>query len=320
MPHIISLWAISYTGATWISLVAGSRPEVLAVGNLDTALKRAAEAPDQLCRIHLAECPLWPKFAASWDRNGNFLTQLAEASGASQIVVRNPGSNEARAMLDDPSITVQNVAVKRDPRPLAASWMRKNPGNDVFTALEKWLIPAAERMVSYLDKPGAIVIDHAVAAQDFGYLAQKLEEATGLSYGNEEAQYWKHDHHMVAGNGGTFGTVIAYQQGKEHKQEFYAAQMKSGLDAEKPKFVDERWRKELTPFDIFAVERTLGETGLRLGLTPEDFGSERESFERRLQEEIARRDVPLMRERLAATSAPTGGLVGRVFSAFRRNP
>jgi hypothetical protein len=270
MTEAYIVWAVSYTGATWISLVLGSRPEVLAVGNPDRALQRLRENPKEACRIHGAECRLWPAFAASWDGRGDPFGPLAVFAGKAALVLRNP-KPELLSTLASVGMTQRHIVLTRDLRALVASYMRKNPTKDVVQALDDWGYSAAQHTHRFLQRPGVTVIQHHRASGDLDYLHGKLREATGRDYGADQDRFWEHDHHIVAGNGATMRVVVAYQRKQEHRQPFYADFVDRVERKGDTKFVDERWRSELDRFALFVIDRCLG-------AYQTEFGFERDQF------------------------------------------
>jgi hypothetical protein len=281
MTAIYAVWAVSFTGATWVSLVLGSRPEVLAVGNPERALQRLRDDPADACRIHRAACPLWPAFAGEWDGEGNPFERLARFAGKKALVLRNPKSR----VLDELSAAgcaISHIVIVRDLRPLLASWMRKKPGHDIVQAIDLWGFNAARMTQRHLRRPGAVVIRHDLASADPDYLYARLSEATGRAYGPEQGRFWEHDHHIVAGNGGTMRTVIAWQQNESHSQAFYTDFIDSAARQGETRFRDERWRAELDRYVLYVIDRCLG-------AYQEEMGFERDSFAAEEERELARR-------------------------------
>jgi hypothetical protein len=289
MTKIYIVWAVSFTGATWVSLVLGSRPEVLAIGNPERALQRVRDDPDDACRIHRAQCPLWPAFAAEWDGKGNMFERLARFADKDALVLRNPKPN----VLDDltsAGCCISHVVIVRDMRPLLASWMRKNPGNDIVQAIDDWGFNAARTTQRHIERPGAVAIRHDLASADPDYLYVKLTEATGLAYGPEQGRFWEHDHHIVAGNGGTMRTVIAWQQEESHNQAFYADFIDRAAREGETKFRDERWRTELDRYELYVIDRCFSEYQKKAGFECDSFaGDEEREFAAKLERDVAGR-------------------------------
>lgn len=290
MIDAVVIWAVSYSGATWVCFVLGSRPEALAIGNAERGCDFLRDTPGRACQIHYEQCPLWPAFAEAWDRDAPFLEQVARFSGKRCLVIRNPRAATVKGELSSPGVRARHVVITRDIRALAASYLRKNPGLDVFEAADKWLTSAATRMRTFADRPGAVVVSHGQACVDPDYLSRKLTEATGAAYGPREARFWEHEHHIMTGNGATMRTVADYQQGLKHGEEFYNDYLKQLRESPEPVFVDERWQQELSRFDRFVLDQLLGETQDALGYPRDRFTRDEErDFGPRMAEALGSR-------------------------------
>lgn len=268
------LWAASFTGATWMSFVLGSHQKVFSLGNIKRAIGKLQTDPRDVCVVHRRNCEFWPAFVAKWDPGENLLVQLADFTGCHNIVVNNPRLRGGRSVINDKRVEVVQFAIQRDLRALAASYLRKNPGTGIEQAVQDFLLTAAETIETDVNRKGVIVIDHGVASTDQMYLLDKIRQGTRLSYDVENLRFWEHDYHVVSSNAGTVGTVKSYQNMTEsHRQKYYEdfVERLRTTDGANISFFDQRWRQELTRYDLFVVDRCVGRVNERLGYGRDEF-------------------------------------------------
>ena len=300
---VFVLWAASYTGATWISFVLGSHSRVFSLGNIKRALTKLSGDPAGICVVHREACTLWPGFVKRWDSSENLLLQLAQHTGCDHIVVNNPRLKGGREVVNDSRLELRQFAVQRDLRALAASYMRKNDGVGIERAINDYLLTAADTMETDVNRQNVVVIDHGIAATNHDYLLEKLRLGTGLDYDTDNLRFWEHDYHVVSSNAGTAGTVRAYQNMTDaHRQKYYD-DFVSRLRREGGRgvtFQDQRWRKELSRYDLYVIDRCVGQINERLGYERDVFSaSEAENFSNQLDARLKEPSIARIRRHLA---------------------
>ena len=76
LRKVLLVRASSYTGGTWVTLVAGSHDDVIYVGNPKKFEEDLTESGRGVCRVHGKECPYW---GAALDTTANSKERLVSA-------------------------------------------------------------------------------------------------------------------------------------------------------------------------------------------------------------------------------------------------
>lgn len=271
---VIVVNSISFTGTTWLNAVIGSHEQCFLLGPADRVWQARKTGLADACRIHDEDCPFWPEFFKHYDADRNFFIQLAEQSNKHIIVTNNPVPNGAGTELKHPDIEVQHIQLIRDPRAIWASYMRKNPETDPLDSMVNWLYPAVRRYGFNEDDQDRFALRYEdIIANQLNSL-QRIGKFLGLNYDERSLRFWEWGHHIAEGNIGTT-SLIKMGQGiplKNFKErEFYEAQFEIMETKGYHRFVDERWKTELTRRNLFLYDLLCGEHHERFGYIRDGF-------------------------------------------------
>lgn len=209
---VIDLRSLSYTGTTWLNLLAGAHAQVftLVVPQRVYAALRGEIEPGSLCMLHGPSCDFWPTALEKLDANAGLYGQLAEIAGVSHVALNNPfvdpqGVDDLGA--DD--VTVKKVSIVRDPRAVAASWLSRAPASSEPCAADAFDWVFSNAGLADVGDDGIRVRYEDVVADQRSFLA-RVGAHVGLSYPDDALRFWEHDHHPAGGNPGPIQLIRRY--------------------------------------------------------------------------------------------------------------
>jgi hypothetical protein len=265
---VVVVMSISFTGTTWLNAIIGSHEQCFLLGPAERVWQARKTGLADACLIHDKDCPFWPGFFKHYDTNKNFFIQLAEQSGKPIIVTNNPVKKGAGTELKHPDIEVQYIQLIRDPRAIWASYMRKNPEADPLDSLVNWLYPAVRKFKFNEDNPDHLSLRYEDVLDDQLKVLQRVGKFIGLDYDERSLRFWEWNHHITSGNMGTI-SLLKLGQGLPvqnfEERSFYETQFENMKTNGQPRFIDERWKTELTSRNLFLYELLCGEHHERFG-------------------------------------------------------
>ncbi len=274
---LIEIRSLSFTGSTFINLLLGCHPRAFTLGPPKRVLDMLDNPDDQgdrACLVHHAKCDFWPAFFKAHNPDENFFLQLANASGASHIIINNPyGGETVNKHLDHPMIERKRIKIVRDARAVITSYLKYNPDCPPFDAITKWFITPATRFDYDPTNPDELCAKYEDIATDPDSFLKRASAFTGLDYPDNACKYWEHEHHMTTGNGGPLSTINRFKGTKfagpdsEYREQRYQQLLQN---PHRP-LIDERWRDVFTPRDRFVFD-------LFAGHINEHWGYERDTF------------------------------------------
>ena len=262
-PMIVNIVSASYSGSTWLNLILGSHSTAFSVGEL-TPLRRFGKA---MCKMHGEACPRWSRFDLQAPQN--LYQQIHTLCDKPVMVINNPRQFEARQ--PDSGFDRRNIHVLRDGRAVCASMMRKFPEVSMWKAAWHWrkVVGKNERRVRSLPAEQRLMVryEDAVAEpeREIGRICQFL----GIAFEPAMLRYWEQDHCFLGGSQGTLhGLAHKRQQQLAEVQRVRAHGQIDQAYYEKQdpeKFVDERWKKELSPRQLKVFRLLAGSVNRRYG-------------------------------------------------------
>lgn len=247
---VIDFRSLSYTGTTWLNLLAGSHADVfsLVLPQRVYAALRGELDPDRVCMLHQTACPFWPAAIAAMDPSENLYLQLAQQAGTSHLVLNNPFVDpQGLTDLDHPDVTSRTVTIVRDPRAMAASYLARNDAT-VDEAIS-WVVDNAYLADPAAGRESVRFRYEDVVADQRGFLS-KLGDFVGLDYGADAVRFWEHEHHPAGGNGGPFNLISRHGLGVPAAdpmiEQRYERVCADPLDVANP----EKWRQMLSEADL----------------------------------------------------------------------
>ena len=245
---IVNVLSTGMSGSTWINLLLGSHPRCFSIGEMRGVLKYH----EAVCVLHDQGCPIWSKFDP--DSNENWFTQIARLTDR-RIVVLNNG-RKLLPMQHACGARVRFIHLMRDGRAVAASMMRKYPERSMFKASRMWRhdVKRNERLIARQPRDDCFQLSYERVKAD---TAGELECACRflqIEFDPRMLEFWNVDHHYLGGNKGTlFG--MTKKSGKDDpidvRRRFEADKapqwdLEHYRDTDPARFVDDRWKKELT--------------------------------------------------------------------------
>ena len=264
---VVNVTAVSFSGSTWLNLMLGSHPEAFSVGEL----KKVLEYEKPVCSIHGEPCPLWSQFNHPSDENP-FL-QLSRLSGKRVLIV-----NKSRKFLPfqkHPQIESRFIHLVRDNRAVLASFLRKNPQMTTL-GVSWWLAHDLRRNLRLHRRQPAkhvIHVQYEKLQQDPEAELRRLCDFLGISYDPAMLEFWKPEHHFIAGNRGTlFGMLRKGEQSVAPEQALVASpddgqkwEVSQYRKVDAARFEDERWKSELTDKQLRIFDLIAGRINRRFG-------------------------------------------------------
>lgn len=280
------------SGSTLLGAMLGSHPDAAMLGELDrlAAVRRERGRAGGTCVLCDGPCPVWDRrvprsfvplhytrvlrrLPTPPGMRGYYGTLFA-ATGARVLVdtSKNPAWLERRLChaADWRAARPRFVLITRDGRGTLASWIRRRPGMAVADHVALWARGVRALMAAYeaFDPAGRVHLRYEALVADPGGTLAPVCAALGLDPDPAMVEYWRHDHHPVAGNVGTLSLVAGWRRanGLPVRAVAEVARDQSIYDRHGPAiFDDQRWRTELDAAALAAFEAGAGDLNRSLG-------------------------------------------------------
>ncbi len=228
-----------HSGQTWLSLLIGSHPAALSLGEIDALY--GMQDVSQSCMLCGEGCEFWGSFNKVWKQEENIFLQLADFSGARILSLSKV--EKFRGQLLDARINLKLIRLLRDGRAVTASYARKYPSRQYDDIVTAWANSARENDRWFLQIPpeDRIVISYENLVEHTSATIRYICSFLDIDYRDSMIEYWKIQHHIVDGNRGTLSFVQRYfgKESSPKDKAFYNSQDPAA-------FRDERWKRELT--------------------------------------------------------------------------
>lgn len=267
---------MSYTGTTWINLLLGCHEDTFALGPPDRfyELNDKSQAA-KLCLVHGESCPLWPAFCERYDREQNFLVQIAEVVKKRSFIINNPIMDGFGRELDGPGIEVLPVFVVRDGRAVTASYAR-HFSVSFEDALADWYAPAIGGLLETMKAKNDLVLRYEDVLESPVRQLQQIGDWLGITYSERLRDYWLWKHHPIMANQGTVA-MLRLHEGiplmNFRGREFYEEQFKTLNENPSQSFADDRWKTDLTPRERFLFDHYCGSGNAQMGYSRDTFNA-----------------------------------------------
>ncbi|MCG3178402.1 MAG: hypothetical protein BIFFINMI_00729 [Phycisphaerae bacterium] len=265
---VVNLISPSYSGSTWANILLGSHPQAMALCEVTTMVKLGRP----ICFIHGDGCPLWSRYDTTSTENPYL--QIARISGKRLLVVNNGIDDLPQAGV--PGLARKYVFLVRDGRATAASALRKWGSKNMLKAARWWKksIRRKERMLGKLDPADVLQVCYERLNDDTPAQCKRICEFLGVPYEASMVEYWKPEHHPLDGNARLLKT-LAEKRGEtvapdleKAKPEGFEGRM-IDMDfyrkADFANFQDERWRGEVTGWQMFVFRMVAGRLNRKYG-------------------------------------------------------
>jgi hypothetical protein len=247
-----------HSGQTWLSLLIGSHPAAVSLGEIDALYGR--QDVSRSCMLCGEGCDFWSAFNKVWSPEENVFLQLADFSGARILSLSKV--EKFRGQLLDGRINLKLIRLLRDGRAVTASYARKYPTRQYDDIVKAWAHSAREndRWILNVPTDDRIVVSYENLLDHTSATMRYISSFLGIDYSDAMIEYWKVKHHIVDGNRGTLSFVQRYfgKESNPKDKAFYNSQDPS-------LFRDERWRQELTPYQLQQFQKIGGDLNAQYG-------------------------------------------------------
>lgn len=283
---------IGHSGSTLLDLILSSHPRAFSLGEFWYFPEKLKD-PSGICSLCGTKCPFWYKQASleliqkyfRWgDGKNRKLFSLYTYLGSFRCNIYKHlfDWTDADLLVDSskkiPWIRRQLrpfwywrnmkpflIYVCRDGRAVVNSYLRKYPSDSMAVAARNWAkkVLMMERYFESFPEESRIKISYEKLVTNPEDVIRHLCQSLNLSYHPEMLKYWKHEHHPVNGNAGTYSLVLKYQN-KKGEQPTERTQKSIGLE---PSFyerlgfqirLDLRWQHELSRDQLEIFESIAG--------------------------------------------------------------
>ncbi|WP_008314336.1 sulfotransferase [Leptolyngbya sp. PCC 6406] len=152
------------------------------------------------------------------------------------------------------------IHLVRDGRAVINSFLRKYGHWGMEKAAHDWVRKTQDRLKFFdsFDSGSKIQIRYEELASDPHRVTQELCEFLDMSFMPSMLEYWKHDHHDISGNDGTYTLIRRYRGdistgGSKADQDSYYAKTDIAIK------LDLRWQRELSAEQLSVFEEIAGE-------------------------------------------------------------
>lgn len=259
---VVNIVAVSYSGSTWINLMLGAHPEAFSIGEIDWIAKNDAA----LCALHGESCPVWSRFDVKSQENP--YVQISRITGKKLLVVNN--TRRFREAQEDERIESKYLWVVRDGRAVVASAMRKQPAKSIFWGTKFWKkqFLRSQKLIMRQRPGDAMILSYEKCVEDPEKHMREVCVFLGIEYHPQMLDYYDTERHFIGGNPGIM-SVVAKQRDSDQLHVLSPQTGRVNVDVTQDKietrgvvdlshykktdpkhFVDERWKSELSTFQL----------------------------------------------------------------------
>lgn len=291
-----------HCGSTLLDLILGSHSTGFSLAEfrmISRMLERGGDdLPDDICVICQNQCTFW-----NLSVHGRDLRRLYSRSGIFNKIrkklirqFKNPYdpifAASGKTLLVDSSKTPQWISsqltplrvwrnatpfliyLQRDERAIINSYLRKYPERGIEDITKK-LIRNENCMEKYFDNfpfASKSIVKYEELAQHPEGTVQRICDFLEVPFEREMLLYWNHDHHPIAGNGGTQSLIFKYRETIGEISEEVRKKINEGDKYYEEKYygdvglairLDERWKRELSAEQMKEIEALTGRQAAR---------------------------------------------------------
>lgn len=283
---VVNVISTSYSGSTWVNLLLGSHSRMFSVGEAD-ALIRDECVP---CTLHGPDCPVWSGFDP--EPHSELYLKMGRLAGGRMLVVNN--ARYTLPMQTHDLIHPRFLFLVRDGRAVVHSDLGKHAGTTTWRASRSWARGVARkwRMVQQFDPSDTLMVHYEMLRDDTRGQLETVCDWLHVPFEPAMLEYWKHPHHFIGGNVGAL-SYAARGQGLDRlycRTPMPDKLVVAPLDAQQmqfdgrggqstwnlqryqqqapDQFRDERWKRELTDWQLRVFALAAGRTNRRFGYPP----------------------------------------------------
>jgi len=264
---VIVIFSLAYTGSSWSTMVISSRGDTFNIGAGDRFSDLIKYRSDEICAIHGAKCPFWPRFAAQYDENENILVQIARYAQKQILVINNPSMSLFDRCFRDPRLDVRVVRQLRHGQATLASAMRHFPErvDSVYQAALAWLYKGTLGLERRIANVGgdALTIRYEDFVGDPAATLAKIGTHIDAPYTLDSLRFWEYEHHITGGNVGLIDNYLRMRGEKGVRAldgaQYYDDLLRHMRETNGVPKLDEGWRRVYAPEDVAAYDFVAGE-------------------------------------------------------------
>ena len=300
---VIFVTGTGHCGSTLLDMILGSHSQAFSLGQISKAPSRLREADGRgLCEICGPGCEFWDSqesrrllqryFGAALEQGSrfrrayarlnaaglDFYAELSRISGAPVLVDSSKSvwwiRKQMRSFWSWRNATPYLVFIQRDGRAVVNSLMRKQGRDRLVAITASWLDSVQQIEELYADFPQDR--RHRLAYEDLAsrpeHTIRELCARLNIAFEPEMLRYWRHDHHLISGNSGTYSALLRYRQEFAGASEGQHAAAGQDLDMVDREYYDQlgmairldlRWKREMSEAEVNYFERFAGESNER---------------------------------------------------------
>lgn len=251
-----------HSGQTWLSLLVGSHSSALSLGEIDWI--EDCSNLENACMLCGPGCAFWGEFNRMWSPEKNIFLQLAAFSGK-QILSISRIDKYLKYIVQE-RMRIKVLRLLRDGRAVTASYLRKYPSRTYEDIVKQWVVSSqqSDKWISEYPPENRMVIKYEDLMEDTSTWLKKICSFLEIDYEQEMLDYWKVKHHIVDGNRGTLSFVQRhFGIGSEPVDKCFYENQKPDT------FRDERWRSELSPYQLYLFDKIGGALQKSYGYLPD---------------------------------------------------
>jgi len=207
LPKVVVTRSLSYSGTTWMSLIAGTNSRVAAVGPPDLLWRPWINCQPPSHRLPSREVRvLVDELSSKPPERGSFVRRLTEVLGRDIVLFDNPSQEFEKCELH--SYPIHEVVYFRDVKRVLESYSRLHPGTSYRDQLgpQSWFLPTLQSLKGHADRCAPVLLLSA-AARNSKLIGLALERLLGEPDIAVQDAYWRYPCLMFGGNSGPLSLV-----------------------------------------------------------------------------------------------------------------
>lgn len=263
--QVVNIMSVSFSGSTWLNLMLGSHDRAFSVGEL----KKVLGWGKAVCTLHGEQCPVWSRYDSRSSENP--FAQIARITGKRCLVVNN--SRQFLPSQQVPPVRPKFIHLIRDGRAVVASMLRKEHQHSVSAAARLWShdVRRNRRLMRRQPREDVLEVSYEHLKADPAAGLKRICAFLGLDFQPSMTRYEGHDAHYLSGNRGTLHALASQQQADVNLQISIGNEPRFDWDldhyrkTDPTRFVDERWKHELSNRQLRVFALLAGRLNRRLG-------------------------------------------------------
>jgi hypothetical protein len=251
---VVVIATTGHSGGTWLNLMLGAHPEIIALGELSYA--NGLQSLKGACSLCGEGCEFWDKFDQQWNPDENIFLQLAEFTGKHRFAISTWNTHADH--LADERVEVKCIRLLRNGIATTASYYRKYPNRTFTEHIQKWVHDSirVDRWLEQFSAENTYIVRYEDLLENSDTLSS-ICHFLNIDYIEDMNEYWKVPQHILGGNRGTLFFMRKYL-GLEITSDQEPVDSAFYINHDPLKFRDQRYQKELTRDQLIKFEQRGG--------------------------------------------------------------